>query len=163
MSRFRPGVLHGEEVTELLDYANRHDFALPAVNVIGTNSVNAVLETAAAVNSPVIIQFSHGGAAFFAGKGLSNNGQRAAIAGGVSGAQHVHAMAAAYGVPVILHTDHCALGIIQWVDGLLDAGEQFFEKNGFPLYSSHMLDLSKAPSKKTSISARTWPVWPEWA
>jgi fructose-bisphosphate aldolase class II len=143
MKRFRPGVLFGEEVTELLNYANEHDFALPAVNVTGTNSVNAVLETAAAVNSPVIIQFSHGGAAFFAGKGLSNEGQKASIAGGVSGAMHVHAMAAAYDVPVILHTDHCALNIIPWVDGLLAEGERFFAKNGYPLYSSHMLDLSE--------------------
>ncbi|MEZ4963855.1 MAG: class II fructose-bisphosphate aldolase [Saprospiraceae bacterium] len=145
MSRFRPGVLHGQEVTDLLNYANEHNFALPAVNVIGTNSVNAVLETAAAVNSPVIIQFSNGGAAFFAGKGLSNEGQKAAVLGGISGAQHVHAMAEAYGVPTILHTDHCALNIIAWVDGLLDAGEKFFEKNGYPLYSSHMLDLSEEP------------------
>ena len=115
MSQFRPGVLHGQEVTDLLNYANEHNFALPAVNVIGTNSVNAVLETAAAVKSPVIIQFSHGGAAFFAGKSLSNEGQRASILGGISGAQHVHAMAEAYGVPVILHTDHCALNIIPWI------------------------------------------------
>lgn len=145
MSRFRPGVLHGAEVTELFNHALEHQYALPAVNVIGTNSVNAVLETAAAVKSPVIIQFSNGGAAFFAGKGLSNEGQRAAILGGISGAQHVHAMAEAYGVPVILHTDHCALNILDWVKGLLDAGEKFYEKNGYPLYSSHMLDLSEEP------------------
>jgi fructose-bisphosphate aldolase, class II len=145
MSRFRPGVLHGQEVTDLLNYANEHDFALPAVNVIGTDSVNAVLETAAAVKSPVIIQFSHGGAAFFAGKSLSNEGNRASILGGISGAQHVHAMAEAYGVPTILHTDHCALNIISWIDGLLDAGEKFYEKHGYPLYSSHMLDLSEEP------------------
>jgi fructose-bisphosphate aldolase class II len=132
-------------VTELFNYANEHNFALPAVNVIGTNTVNAVIETAAAVNSPVIIQFSNGGSVFFAGKGLSNDGQKAAIAGGISGAQHVHAMAEAYGVPVILHTDHCALNLLPWVDGLLDAGERFYEKNGYPLYSSHMLDLSEEP------------------
>jgi fructose-bisphosphate aldolase, class II len=143
MKRFRPGVLHGKEVTELFNYANEHNFALPAVNVIGTNSVNAVIETAAAVNSPVIVQYSNGGAAFFAGKGLSNTDQKAAIAGGIAGAHHVHAMAEAYGVPVILHTDHCALNIIGWVDGLMDAGEKFYEKNGYPLYSSHMLDLSE--------------------
>ncbi|MFM8487658.1 MAG: class II fructose-bisphosphate aldolase, partial [Bacteroidota bacterium] len=143
--RFRPGVLHGQEVTDLLNYANENNFALPAVNVIGTNSVNAVLETAAAVNSPVIVQFSNGGAAFFAGKSLSNDGQKAAVLGAVSGAQHVHAVAEAYGVPVILHTDHCALNIISWVDGLLDAGEKYFEKTGRPLYSSHMLDLSEEP------------------
>ncbi len=145
MGKFRPGVLHGKEVTDLLNYANENDFALPAVNVIGTNTVNAVIETAAAVNSPVIVQFSHGGAAFFAGKGLSNENQKASVAGGISGAQHVHAMAEAYGVPVVLHTDHCAKSIITWIDGLLDAGERFFDKHGYPLYSSHMLDLSEEP------------------
>ena len=155
MARFRSGVLHGQEVTDLFNYANEQNFALPAVNVTGTNTVNAVLETAAAVNSPVIIQYSNGGAAFFAGKALSNDGQRAAILGGVSGAQHVHAMAEAYGVPVILHTDHCALGIISWMDGLLDAGEKFYEKNGYPLYSSHMLDLSEEPlHENVEISKR---------
>ncbi len=155
MSQFRPGVLHGQEVTDLFNYANDHNFAIPAVNVIGTNSVNAVLETAAAVKSPVIIQFSNGGAAFFAGKSLSNEGQKAAILGGISGAQHVHAMAEAYGVPVILHTDHCALNIIPWIDGLLDASERFYEKNGFPLYSSHMLDLSEEPlHENIEISSR---------
>lgn len=145
MSRFRPGVLHGDEVSELFAYANEHNFAIPAVNVIGTNSVNAVLETAREVNSPVIIQFSNGGSQFFAGKGLSNNGQKASILGGISGALHVHQIAEAYGVPTILHTDHCAKEILPWVEGLLDAGEQYFEKNGRPLYSSHMLDLSEEP------------------
>jgi fructose-bisphosphate aldolase class II len=144
-TRFRPGVLHGDEVTELLNYANDNDFALPAVNVIGTNSVNAVLETAKAVNSPVMIQFSNGGAHFNAGKSLSNEGQKAAVLGGISGAMHVHAMAKAYGVPVVLHTDHCAKNLLAWVDGLLDAGEKFFETRGYPLYSSHMLDLSEEP------------------
>ncbi|MEZ4918373.1 MAG: class II fructose-bisphosphate aldolase [Saprospiraceae bacterium] len=145
MARFRSGVLHGDEVTELLNHALENQYALPAVNVIGTNSVNAVLETAAALNSPVIIQFSNGGASFFGGKGLSNEGQRSAILGGVSGAMHVHQMAEAYGVPVVLHTDHCALKIIDWVSGLLDHGERFFEEKGYPLYSSHMLDLSEEP------------------
>ncbi len=144
-TKFRPGVLRGEEVTELLNYANEHDFALPAVNVVGTNSVNAVLETAREVNSPVMIQFSNGGASFFAGKGLSNDGQKAAILGGISGAMHVHTMAEAYGVTVVLHTDHCARKILPWIDGLLDAGEQFYAKRGYPLYSSHMIDLSEEP------------------
>lgn len=143
--KFRAGVLHGDEVTDLLNYANDKNFALPAVNVIGTNSVNAVLETAKAVNSPVMVQFSNGGASFFAGKGLSNDGQAAAIAGGVSGALHVHEMAKAYGVTVVLHTDHCAKKLLPWIDGLLDAGEAFHAKNGYPLYSSHMLDLSEEP------------------
>ena len=144
-TRFRPGVIHGDEVTELLNYANEHDFALPAVNVVGTNSVNAVLETAREVNSPVIIQFSNGGAVFFAGKGLSNENQRAAVLGAISGAMHVHTLAKAYGVTVILHTDHCAKKLLPWVDGMLDAGERFFESRGYPLYSSHMLDLSEEP------------------
>ena len=120
-TRFRTGVLHGDEVTELLNYANENNFALPAVNVIGTDSVNAVMETAREVNSPVIIQFSNGGAHFYAGKGLSNENQKAAILGSVSGAMHVHTMAEAYGVPVILHTDHCARKLLPWIDGLLDA------------------------------------------
>lgn len=153
--KFKPGVLTGDEVTHLLDYANENDFALPAVNVIGTDSVNAVLETARDLNSPVIIQFSNGGAAFFAGKGLSNDGQQGAIAGAVSGAQHVHLMAEAYGVPVILHTDHAAKKLLPWVDGMMDAGERYFEQHGKSLYSSHMLDLSEEPIEENiEISAR---------
>ena len=144
-TRFRPGVIHGDEVTELLNYANEHNFALPAVNVIGNDTINGVLETAKEVNSPVIIQFSNGGAAFVAGKGLDNANQQAAILGGISGAMHVHTLAKAYGVTVILHTDHCARNILPWVDGLLDAGERFFESRGYPLFSSHMLDLSEEP------------------
>ena len=141
--KFRSGVLFGDEVKALFDYANEHNFAIPAVNVVGTDTVNAVLETASKVNSPVIIQFSNGGAIFFGGKSLSNEDQKAAIAGGVSGAQHVHAMAEHYGVPVILHTDHAAKKLLPWIDGLLDAGEKHFERTGQPLYSSHMLDLSE--------------------
>ena len=143
--KFRPGVLHGDEVTELLNYANEKNFALPAVNVVGSNTVNAALETAKLVNSPVIIQFSNGGAAFNAGKGLSNDGQKAAILGAVSGAKHIHLLAEAYGVTVILHTDHAARNLLPWVDGMLDWGEQYFEQYGRPLYSSHMLDLSEEP------------------
>lgn len=143
--KFRAGVLHGDEVQELLNYANENDFALPAVNVVGTNSVNAVIETARDLNSPVIIQFSNGGAHFFAGKGLSNEGQAAAIAGAVSGAMHVHHMAKAYGVPVILHTDHAAKKLLPWIDGMLEASEKHFEQFGYPLYSSHMIDLSEEP------------------
>ncbi len=144
-TKFRAGVLYGEEVSELFRYANENNFALPAVNVVSTNSVNAVLETARDLNSPVIIQFSNGGGVFFAGKGLSNENQKCAIAGSVSGALHVHEMAKAYGVPVVLHTDHCAKKLLPWIDGLLDAGEEFYKKNGQPLYSSHMLDLSEEP------------------
>lgn len=143
--RFAPGVVTGDGVSEIFRHANENNYALPAVNVVGTNSVNAVLETAKAVNSPVIIQFSNGGAIFYAGKSLSNANQQAAIAGGISGAMHVHQMAALYEVPVILHTDHCAKKLLPWIDGLLDAGERYFDQYGKPLYSSHMLDLSEEP------------------
>lgn len=145
MSKFRSGVLYGDEVKEVFDYANNNNFALPAVNVISSHTVNAALETAREVNSPIIIQFSNGGAVFFAGKGISNDGQRAAIEGGICGAHHVHMMAKSYDVPVILHTDHCAKKLLPWIDGLLDAGEKYFADKGFPLYSSHMLDLSEEP------------------
>lgn len=143
--RFRPGVLTGDEVTEVFNDALDKQYALPAVNVIGTDSVNAVLETAREVNSPVIIQFSNGGGAFYAGKGLKNDNQQASILGSVSGAEHIHRMAAAYNVPVIIHTDHCAKNIIPWMDGMLTEGEKFFERTGKPLFSSHMLDLSEEP------------------
>ena len=143
--KFRKGVLHGDEVSELFAYANENNFALPAVNCIGTNSVNAALETARDVNSPIIIQFSNGGCAFYAGKGLSNDGQKAAILGGIAGAMHVHNLAEAYGVTAVLHTDHCAKKLLPWIDGLLEASEYHYEKNGFPLYSSHMIDLSEEP------------------
>ena len=153
--RFRAGVLYGDEVTELLDYANEHNFAMPAVNVIGTNTINAALECARDVNSPIIIQFSNGGAYFNAGKGLSNEDQKAAIAGGVAGALHVQHMAELYGVPVILHTDHCAKKLLPWIDGLLEASERKFEATGQPLYSSHMIDLSEEPIEENiEISAK---------
>lgn len=142
---FRKGVLVGDEVTEVLNHANKHDYALPAVNCVGTNTVNAALETAAKVNSPIIIQFSNGGGQFYAGKGLSNEGQKAAILGSIAGAYHVHALAEAYGVTAILHTDHCAKKLLPWIDGLLAASEKQFEKTGKPLYSSHMIDLSEEP------------------
>ncbi len=155
-SRFRPGVLYGEEVTELLNYANENDFALPAVNVVGTNSVNAVLETAKAVNSPVIIQFSNGGAVFFAGKSAPNDKMQAGVAGAVSGALHVHRMAELYGVPVILHTDHAARKLLPWVDGMLDEGEKHFELHKRPLYSSHMLDLSEEPIEENIATSKKY-------
>lgn len=137
------GVLHGDAVQQLFEIAKKHQFALPAVNVIGTNSINAVLETAKAVNSPVIIQLSNGGAQFYAGKSLNNDKLQACILGGVSAAQHVHLLAEHYGVAVILHTDHAAKKLLPWIDGLLDHGEKFFKQTGKPLYSSHMLDLSE--------------------
>lgn len=140
-----PGVLSGKEMMDLLHHAKDNNYALPAVNVIGSNTINAVLETARDVNSPVIIQFSNGGSAFNAGKGLSNEGQKASIAGGIAGAHHVRLMAEQYGVPVILHTDHAAKNLLPWIDGLLDAGKEYYKKHGKPLYSSHMLDLSEEP------------------
>jgi len=142
-SLIKPGVVTGEALNQLLRHANENNYALPAVNVVGTNSINAVLETAATLNSPVIIQFSNGGGVFYAGKSLSNDGQKAAIAGSISGAMHVHQMAEFYGVPVVLHTDHCAKKLLPWVDGLLDAGEKHFAQTGKPLFSSHMIDLSE--------------------
>lgn len=141
----KPGVATGKEVQEIFQLAKQKGFALPAVNVIGSSSINAVLETAAELNSPVIIQFSNGGAQFNAGKGLSNENQKAAIAGGIAGAHHVHELAKHYGVPVILHTDHCAKKLLPWIDGLLEASEKHFEQFGKPLYSSHMIDLSEEP------------------
>ena len=141
----KPGVATGREVQDIFKLAKEKGFALPAVNVIGSNSINGVLETAKQLNAPVIIQFSNGGGQFNAGKGLSNENQKAAIAGSIAGAKHVHLMAEAYGVPVILHTDHCAKKLLPWIDGLLDASEQHFKETGKPLYSSHMIDLSEEP------------------
>ncbi|HPE57687.1 MAG TPA: class II fructose-bisphosphate aldolase [Bacteroidales bacterium] len=145
LDHVKPGVITGNDVKKVFEIAKRNHFALPAVNVVGTNSVNAVLEAAKKVNSPVIIQFSNGGAAFYAGKGLSNENEQAAIAGAISGALHVHKMAELYGVAVILHTDHAAKKLLPWIDGLLDAGEKHFKEFGKPLFSSHMLDLSEEP------------------
>ncbi|RLD23045.1 MAG: class II fructose-bisphosphate aldolase [Bacteroidetes bacterium] len=145
MSKFRSGVLFGDEVHDLYRHANENNFAIPAVNVTSSSTVNAVLETAKVLNSPVIIQFSNGGAVNFGGKGLSNENQFAAIKGGIAGAKYVHDIAEAYGVTVILHTDHAAKKLLPWIDGLLDEGEKFYETYGKPLYSSHMLDLSEEP------------------
>lgn len=130
-------------VTDIFQFAKENKFALPAVNVIGSSNVNATMETAAKLNSPVIIQFSNGGAAFNAGKGMSNDGQKAAILGGIAGAKHIHTLAEAYGATVILHTDHCAKKLLPWIDGLMDANEAYYKQYGKLLYSSHMLDLSE--------------------
>jgi fructose-bisphosphate aldolase, class II len=146
--KFKPGVKYGEELKDLLSYAKESEFAMPAVNVINTSTVNAVIETAKKVNSPVIIQFSNGGGQFFAGKGLGNQNQIGAIQGSISGALHVHRMAEAYGVPVILHTDHCAKKLLPWIDGLLEEGKAYYAAHKKPLYSSHMLDLSEEPVKE---------------
>ena len=156
MSRkFPAGVATGEMVTEIFQYAKENKFALPAVNVIGSSNVNATMETAARLNAPVIIQFSNGGAAYNAGKGLNNDGQRAAILGGIAGAKHIHTLAEAYGATVILHTDHCAMKLLPWIDGLMDASEQFYRETGKSLYSSHMLDLSEEPLEENmDVSCR---------
>ena len=140
---FPAGVATGQMVSDIFQYAKENKFALPAVNVIGSSNVNATMETAAKLNSPVIIQFSNGGAAFNAGKGLSGDGQKSAILGGIAGAKHIHTLAEAYGATVILHTDHCAKKLLPWIDGLMDANEEFFRQTGKSLYSSHMLDLSE--------------------
>jgi len=145
MGKYKSGVLHGAELEALYNDAKDNQFALPAVNCIGTDTINGVLESAAKVNSPVIIQFSNGGAQFLAGKGMPNDKLQANISGGISGALHIHNVAKHYGVPVILHTDHAAKKWLPWISGLIDAGEQFYKEKGQPLFSSHMLDLSEEP------------------
>ena len=141
----KPGVASGQEVQEIFQHAKSKQYAMPAVNVVGSNTINTVLETAREVNAPVIIQFSNGGAQFNAGKGLSNDGQRAAIAGSIAGAHHIHALAQAYETPVILHTDHCAKNLLPWIDGLITASEAHYARTGRTLFSSHMIDLSEEP------------------
>ena len=150
------GVITGKQVQEVFKLAKSKAFALPAVNVIGSNTINAVLETAAELNSPVIIQFSNGGAQFNAGKGLSNTNEKAAIAGAVAGAKHIHELAEAYGATVILHTDHCAKKLLPWIDGLLDASEAFYAQHGKSLFSSHMIDLSEEPLEENIAICKTY-------
>lgn len=139
------GVLYGDQVQQLFELAKEHQFALPAVNVVNTNTVNSVMETAKAVNSPVIIQLSNGGAQFYAGKSLNNDQLQACILGAVSAATHVHLLAEQYGIAVILHTDHASKKLLPWIDGMLAHGERFFAEHNKPLFSSHMLDLSEEP------------------
>ena len=148
LDHVKPGVVTGSDVQKIFKIAKENEFALPAVNAIGSHSTNAVLEAAAKANSPVFVQYSNGGAVFYAGKSISNENQEAAIQGGIAGAMHVHHMAKVYGVPVILHTDHAAKKLLPWIDGLLKAGEEHYEKHGVPLYSSHMIDLSAEPIKE---------------
>ena len=142
LDRVAPGVATGDAVQEIFKIAKAEGFAIPAVNCVGSDSVNAVMEAAKAVNSPVIIQFSNGGASFVAGKAISNEEQKSAILGSIAGAHHVHLLAESYGIPVILHTDHCAKKLIPWVDGLITASEEHYQQFGKPLFSSHMLDYS---------------------
>jgi fructose-bisphosphate aldolase class II len=151
----KSGVATGDTVQEIFKLAKEKSFALPAANVISSSTINAVLEAAKEMNAPVIVQFSNGGAHFNAGKGLSNDGQKAAIAGAIAGAKHVHEMAKVYDIPVILHTDHCAKKLLPWIDGLLDAGEAHYKEHGVPLFSSHMIDLSEEPIEENiEISKR---------
>ncbi len=143
LSIVKSGVLFGEDVLKVYNYAKDNGFALPAINVVNSDSINGVLEAAAKVKSPIILQFSNGGASFFAGKGLSNDDERAAIAGAIAGAKYIHQMAKLYGVSVILHTDHAAKKLLPWIDALLEASKQNYKEFGYPLFSSHMLDLSE--------------------
>ena len=152
----KPGVLSGDDVSLVYKTAKMIGFAIPAVNVVGTDSINGVLEAAKLVNSPVIIQFSNGGASYYAGKGLSNENEKAAIVGAISGAKHVHLMAEAYGIPVILHTDHAARGLLPWIDALLDASEEHYKETGKPLFSSHMLDLSEEPIEQNIATCKEY-------
>jgi len=148
------GVITGESLQKLFKVAKEEGFALPAVNVVSSSSINAVLESAKKVNSPVIIQFSNGGGAYYAGKGLSSS--EGAILGTISGAQHVHTVANAYGVPVVLHTDHAARKLLPWIDALLDASEAHFENHGVPLFSSHMIDLSEEPIEENIATCKSY-------
>ena len=152
----KPGVATGDQVQEIFNYAKQKGFALPAVNVVGSSTINGVLETAAKLNAPVIIHFSNGGAQFNAGKGLSNENQKSAILGAVAGAKHIHTLAEDYVATVILHTDHCAKNLLPWIDGLLDASEKHFAETGKPLYSSHMIDLSEEPIEENIELCKTY-------
>lgn len=152
----KPGVATGDQVQEIFRYAKEKGFALPAINVTGSSTVNSVMETAAKLNAPVIIQFSNGGCLFNAGKGLSNENEKAAILGGIAGAKHIHTLAEAYGATVIIHTDHCAKKLLPWIDGLLDASEKHFAETGKPLYSSHMIDLSEEPIEENIELCKTY-------
>jgi fructose-bisphosphate aldolase class II len=151
-----PGVITGDDVQKLFKHAKENNYAIPAINVVSSNSVNAALEAAKMVKSPIIIQLSNGGAAFYAGKGLSNENEEAAIAGAICAAQHVHQLAEMYEIPVILHTDHAAKKLLPWIDGLVEAGETFFEEFGKPLFSSHMLDLSEETLEDNIAICKTY-------
>ncbi len=155
-NHIKPGVATGDAVQEIFKLAKEKKFALPAVNVVGSNSINAALETAAKANAPIIVQFSNGGGLFNAGKSISNENEKAAIAGTIAGARHVHAMAKLYGATVILHTDHCARKLLPWIDGLLEASEEEFKRTGKPLFSSHMIDLSEEPIEENIATCKEY-------
>ena len=147
-SKVKPGFVYGKDLMEIFRIAKAEKFALPAVNVVGPDSINAVMEAAAQAHSPIMLQFSNGGGAFCAGKSLPNDGEKAAVAGTIAGAMHIHQVCDMYGIPVIIHTDHAAKKLLPWIDGLLEAGEMFYKGHGRPLFSSHMLDLSAEPMKE---------------
>jgi fructose-bisphosphate aldolase, class II len=152
--KLKPGVIAGAVLQEVFDFCKSERCALPAVNVIGSHTANAALEASRRAKAPIIIQYSHGGSQFNAGKFLDNTRHRASIAGAIAGAHHVRALAEAYGVPVIVHTDHCAQKLLPWVEGLIEAGEAFFALHGAPLFSSHMLDLSEEPLEQNLLTCR---------
>ncbi|MBU78528.1 MAG: class II fructose-bisphosphate aldolase, partial [Flavobacteriales bacterium] len=137
--------LYGTQNQQIYKLAKKKKFALPAINVSGTNTINSVLETASELNSPVIIQFSSGGSQFIAGKGMPNNGFNSSISGSIAGAYHIHKVIDEYNSKVVIHTDHCSKKLLPWIDGLLEYGKDFYKKNGYPLFSSHMIDLSEEP------------------
>lgn len=139
----KPGVVTGKALIDLLDYAKEKEFAIPGVNIVGTNSINACMEAASKYKGPIMVTFSKGGGQFIAGKGADNSDEKASIAGAIAGAKHVREVAKLYGIPVILHTDHCQKAWLPWIDGLMEANEEYFKEHGEPLFSSHMLDLSE--------------------
>ncbi len=149
-------VLTGNQVQEIFELAKKKKFALPAVNVIGSSSINATLETASNLNAPVIIQFSNGGGSFNAGKGLINTNQIASIKGSICGAKHVHELSKEYNATVLIHTDHADRKLLPWVDGLILESEKHYEKNGKPLFSSHMIDLSKEDIKENISTCKKY-------
>ncbi len=154
LKHIKAGVVSGNDTKLLYDIAKKEGFAIPAVNVVGTNSINSVLEVAKKVNSPIIIQFSNGGASFYGGKGLDD--KTAGVLGAISGALHVHTLASAYGVPVLLHTDHAARKLLPWIDSLLDASEEHFKAHSKPLFTSHMLDLSEEPLEQNIATCKEY-------
>jgi fructose-bisphosphate aldolase class II len=164
----KPGVIYGDDVLNLFKYARENEFALPAINVTSSSTVVAALEAAREAKAPIILQVSNGGAAYFAGKGISNDGQKASIAGSIAAAHYIRSIAPVYGVPVVLHTDHCAKKLLPWLDGMMDADEAFFKEHGVPLFSSHMIDLSEDPvdynistTAKYLQRAAPWKQWLE--
>ncbi len=154
-TKYQHGVFSGKEMREVFSVAKKNNFALPAVNVTGSDTINAAMETAAKVNSPLIIQFSHGGGQFVAGKSLPNDNNQASVAGSIAGAKFIHELASTYGVAVGVHSDHCAKKLLSWMDGMLDESEKYYQKHGKPLFTSHMLDLSvESLSENLEISKR---------